>query len=107
MSFFATFVYASNSGSSRSDIWKSIEHLSSSIADGPWILPGDFKVIRNVSESSRPIHYISSDSEEFSSCLTNAELEDHAFSGPLFTWYTRQRANPILKKLDRVIINHG
>lgn len=51
-------LYASNSNSERRNLWQLLVNLRSSISVTPWILVGDFNVIRSVHETSREIHYV-------------------------------------------------
>ena len=41
----------------------------------------------------------------FNSCLDECESDDYPFTGPINTWCNKQQANPIFKKLERVLVN--
>ena len=43
--------------------------------------------------------------EDFNCCCHDSDLEDMRFSGHWFTWSNKNPANPITRKLDRVLIN--
>lgn len=38
-------------------------------------------------------------------CVIQAELFDLRFGGPFFTWSKRRNERPILRKIDRVLVN--
>ena len=42
---------------------------------------------------------------ELGQCFLDAELVDLNFRGTTFTWWNKQKATPIAKKLDRVLVN--
>lgn len=44
--------------------------------------------------------------DDLSNCLRDAELDDLRYSSQFFTWFNRQDDQPILRKLDRVLVNH-
>lgn len=42
---------------------------------------------------------------DFGQCLIEAGLTDHPYQGPLFTWTNKQTVYPVVKKLDRMLVN--
>lgn len=42
---------------------------------------------------------------EFGQSLLNADLVDLNYKGNTFTWWNKQKAAPVAKKLDRVLVN--
>lgn len=38
-------------------------------------------------------------------CINHAEMEDLRLEGQLYTWSNRREEGPILRKLDRAIVN--
>ncbi|KAJ6989087.1 hypothetical protein NC653_021849 [Populus alba x Populus x berolinensis] len=43
----------------------------------PWLLVGDFKVVRSFEESASDSDYSRAGMEAFDTCITNTELIDH------------------------------
>lgn len=43
--------------------------------------------------------------DDLDECIRLAEMEDLKFMGWLYTWSNRRPENPILRKLDRVLVN--
>ena len=73
----------------------------------PWLLVGDFKVVRSFEESASDSDYSRAEMEAFDTCITNTELIDHHPSnGFYYNWSHTQANNPAIKRLDRVLINH-
>ncbi|XP_023637692.1 uncharacterized protein LOC111830242 [Capsella rubella] len=108
-SFAATFVYGRNSELERKTLWEDISWLASSspLKFTPWILLGDFNQIASTSE-----HYSINHSnlslrgiEDIQNCFSDNDLEDISSRGAFFTWSNHQEANPIIRKLDRVMAN--
>ncbi|GJX06151.1 RNA-directed DNA polymerase, eukaryota, reverse transcriptase zinc-binding domain protein [Tanacetum coccineum] len=82
--FFCCFVYASNSGKERRNMWRDLGKYKRIIDDKPWALMGDWN-----------------------ECMEKIEVEDLNCSGIHFTW-VQSRQDPssgILKKIDRVLGN--
>jgi len=74
------------------------------LKDNHWILVGDyFNVITDLKESTSTSDYAKLDVEDFVNYLNIADLFDHLFNGPLFTWSNRQVNNLAIKKLDKSI----
>lgn len=72
--------------------------------DNHWILVGDyFNIITDLKESTSTSDYAKLDVEDFVNYLNIADLFDHLFNGPLFTWSNRQVNNLAIKKLDKSI----
>ncbi|XP_059654738.1 uncharacterized protein LOC132301506 [Cornus florida] len=107
-SFFISFVYGANAADERRTLWSDITRLSTNLSSSPWILAGDFNIIKSSHEnfggSSRTTQ--AQAMVEFCECLHEANLEDLRFTGIFFTWSNKSLdvAN-ISRKLDRVLIN--
>ena len=46
-SFFLTFIYAFNDGKDRRELWSDLEVFKSGVGNSPWLLSGDFNVIKS------------------------------------------------------------
>ena len=104
--FFVSFVYAMNDMVDRRSLWADLRHHSSLFNNVPWIILGDFNIIRNPSESVGCSGKWSTAMIEFEDCLQDSELEDLRFSGMQFTWRNkRDGTRAITRKLDRVLVN--
>lgn len=71
----------------------------------PWILLGDFNVVRFRYEREGGSSDWPSFMSDFDEVICSAGLEDLRFSGGLFTWHNGRMQGHILSKLDRALVN--
>lgn len=110
-SFAVAFVYGRNTELERRSLWEDISSLASStpLRHTPWLLVGDFNQIAATNEhysvipSSLPLRGL----EEFTNCLRDNDLVDLPSRGIFYTWSNHQQANPIIRKLDRALVNEN
>ncbi|KAK9689389.1 hypothetical protein RND81_09G056400 [Saponaria officinalis] len=101
-SFVVTFIYALNRASERLLLW---DHLCSlSIGSLPWICLGDFNFSLTSDERVGCVVH-ERDMLDFRECLRDCSLEDHPFTGGVFTWHNKQDSCPKWAKLDRLLAN--
>ena len=101
-------IYASNDEYIRRELWSDILILSCSsvVAGKAWLLIGDFnQVLKPEEHSCPPTLNVDRQTREFQECVSDAALSDLNFIGPTFSWWNSQKANPIGKKLDRILVN--
>ncbi|GKD49520.1 RNA-directed DNA polymerase, eukaryota, reverse transcriptase zinc-binding domain protein, partial [Tanacetum coccineum] len=103
------FVYASNSGVERKQLWKELKAAKTIINDNPWMLSGDFNVTINLGEHYAGSSNITNDMQDFINCTNSIEVEDIGSSGLFFTWIKSplKASASIMKKLDRIMVNEG
>ena len=87
--FLASFTYAFNSAPERAPLWEEITKTSSSATQAPWILLGDFNVVRFSSKKVGGDRSWPPYMEEFNKCCFDAHVEDLRFSGHLHIWSNR------------------
>ena len=104
--FFASFVYGFNTATKRSPLCRDIRQISTGIATAPWILLGDFNVVRHPSErlggdpSWHPYF------DDFNACCYQSSLDDLRYSGHYLTWSNKSSDDKLISsKLDRALIN--
>ncbi|XP_075473926.1 uncharacterized protein LOC142504979 [Primulina tabacum] len=92
---FCSFVYARCDYVQRRDLWASL--LLVKLVLGPWLVGGDFNVVRDESEclGSRGGRLLPM--EEFNTFILDSGLIDAGFEGSSFTWTNKT----IWKRLDR------
>ncbi|XP_019085363.1 PREDICTED: uncharacterized protein LOC109126323 [Camelina sativa] len=102
-----TYIYAVNCKYGRQQLWSEIEDLSKDAikCSKPWVVMGDFNQTLNPQESSVGCTRITKGMREFRQFIENAELTYLAIRGNALTWWNKREANPIAKKLDRVLVN--
>lgn len=109
--FTVAFIYAFNTEGERRDLWRDISTLSANplLRNSPFVLTGDFNQILNAEEhySIAPYDLPVRGMEEFRSCLESNSLTDLSSRGCFFTWSNRRPEDPILRKLDRVLVNQS
>ncbi|GJU59398.1 RNA-directed DNA polymerase, eukaryota, reverse transcriptase zinc-binding domain protein [Tanacetum coccineum] len=104
---FCSFIYASNYGGERRDLWKDLDLYSRITKGQPWVIMRDFNVTLKIDEHSASGSFITQDMQEFSDYINNIDVEDICYSGLHYTWIKSPK-NPqtsVLKHLDRVMIN--
>lgn len=73
--FFVTSIYASNDAVKRVDLWNDLISMPNTI-DGPWLVSGDFNMIRYPSEkrggNQVPVQLM----DEFNNCIQSCGLTD-------------------------------
>ncbi|OAO91334.1 hypothetical protein AXX17_AT5G31500 [Arabidopsis thaliana] len=110
-SFAVTFVYGRNTEVGKRLLWDDIRRLSSTspLCNTPWLLVGDFNQIASVTEhySVLPSNLSLRGFEDLQECLRDSNLVDLPSRGVLFTWSNHQQSNPIVRKLDRAIVDNN
>ncbi|XP_035546560.1 uncharacterized protein LOC118348616 [Juglans regia] len=102
---FVTFVYAKCSYVDRRELWHDIEEWTD--LDQPWLVLGDFNVIRRYSErvGGNPQPFIST--LEFNDCIDRCGLLETSSSGQRMSWYNGHGGvSRSWAKLDRVLMNN-
>ncbi|KAL4368737.1 hypothetical protein GQ457_05G018140 [Hibiscus cannabinus] len=82
--------------------------MESCVGSAPWLVGGDFNVTAYAYESSNfveDVSHCSMDMEEIQGCMGELGLDDHPFTGPLFTSSNKQECSYLARKLDRVLTN--
>ncbi|CAH2047939.1 unnamed protein product [Thlaspi arvense] len=108
-SFYYTAVYASNLSVEIADLWCDLIEVQHNLSlDAcPWIVCGDFnQIIHPMEHSAIEVNHLTTDMMEMRDCLMQLELYDLRYQGPTFTWTNKQPANPVAKKLDRLLVNN-
>ncbi|XP_074283051.1 uncharacterized protein LOC141607600 [Silene latifolia] len=101
--FCVSFIYGSNDADQREDLWA---HLRLTAASVPWIVLGDFNVVRCPEEKLSPNPPILQEMVSFNSFLSDCQLDDIVCSGCDMTWTNKQESGTrVWSKLDRVLVN--
>ncbi|KAK9697361.1 hypothetical protein RND81_08G032700 [Saponaria officinalis] len=104
--FHISFVYGSNSADERIALWSVLSALHLAPKVGPWIVLGDFNVIRSVQEKISHTPPMISEMLDFNTCVLNCGLDDISSTGCEFTWHNKQDSDSrVYSKLDRVMVN--
>ncbi|KAK1557069.1 hypothetical protein Q3G72_017380 [Acer saccharum] len=101
-----SFVYAKCSYAERRELWRHLEE--NQVSDFPWVVLGDFNVIRRDAEriggSPRPLLSMM----EFNDCLHHCGLVDLLNTGQRMSWCNGcEGVSRSWAKLDRVLINNA
>ncbi|KAL1199402.1 hypothetical protein V5N11_007692 [Cardamine amara subsp. amara] len=108
--FIYTAVYASNHAEDRTNLWIELLNLQTvhSLSSLPWLVGGDFNQIIHPAEHSNPaVNSFSPAMLELRDCLLQLGLFDLRYQGSVNTWINNRPAEPIAKKLDRVLVNQS
>ncbi|XP_073036555.1 uncharacterized protein [Primulina eburnea] len=93
-SVLCTFVYAKCGYTERRDLWASLLQIKPDM--GPWLVGGDFNIVRDASECLGTSGGRRLPMDEFNEFIIESGLVDAGFEGSSFTW-TNQT---IWKRLD-------
>ncbi len=67
----------------------------------PWMIAGDLNTMLNSSEKWNEVATLNSVGFELQEFIDKTDLEDHGYSGPIYTWSN----NHTFCKLDRVLVS--
>ncbi|XP_073129053.1 uncharacterized protein [Henckelia pumila] len=96
---FCSFVYAKCDYILRRDLWASLLQVKPD--GGPWLVGGDFNVVRDASECLGSSGGRQFPMDEFNHFVLESALVDAGFEGSSFTWTNKS----IWKRLDRVFVS--
>nr|XP_020185877.1 uncharacterized protein LOC109771591 [Aegilops tauschii subsp. strangulata] len=104
LSFRITNVYAPSDHAFTADFVEDLMSVAAGIT-GPWLVLGDFNLIRFPHEKNND-RFDASRAAVFNSLVNSLALHELALSDRLFTW-TNRRDPPTLARLDRVFFDHA
>ena len=104
-SMMVSFLYGHNDYIPRRELWSALKSFSSANGTDPWLVLGDFNIVRHGGEkiggdTSCP-NYI----EDLKICCYEAGLEDLKHSGKFLTWSKGSGQRYKARKLDRALVN--
>lgn len=103
--FVISFVYAYNTYIERRSLWQDVVSLAASLPNQAWCCSGDFNITLDINEGTGGDCTWNAGMTEFRDCLTASGLVDLKSSGERLTWWNSSIDDPILRKLDRVLVN--
>ncbi|KAL2235696.1 UNVERIFIED_CONTAM: hypothetical protein Sindi_1301800 [Sesamum indicum] len=96
-SVIVTVVYGATEVIDRRILWTALETLAQQCSDVPWLVGGDFNVVRDLND----VCGVSGDIR-----MATAEFNIGIMQGEWFTWHNRSTTERSLwKRLDRILIN--
>ncbi|WMV51457.1 hypothetical protein MTR67_044842 [Solanum verrucosum] len=95
-------VYAPNNREEREEVWGELGAVKS-LFNGPWVIAGDFNVVRFPSEKKN-CNRITKAMEDFSDFIEDMELVDPPLIGGSFTWRKGDR-HVTATRLDRFLFS--
>lgn len=107
LNFNLTAVYAFNSVDDRRLLWNDLLELCSapSFVDHPWCAIGDFNIFLHDYETNRGMPRRCRAIMDFQNCVSDLGMADLKSLGPVFTWWDGNVEHPLLRKLDRALVN--
>ncbi|XP_074356278.1 uncharacterized protein LOC141695976 [Apium graveolens] len=87
----------------RVTLWNDLNSLSTTAMH--WCVLGEFNSILNIDEVRGGRAHWTPDMQAFKDCLIAASLCQIRTVGELFTWTNKRPLSPILKYLDRAVVN--
>uniref|UniRef100_A0A5B7AM54 Putative AP endonuclease/reverse transcriptase n=1 Tax=Davidia involucrata TaxID=16924 RepID=A0A5B7AM54_DAVIN len=107
-SFFGSFVYASNEHDQRTQLWNHLRMYARIIAEKPWIIMGDFNIVRGPHERQGGCGIDVNAVSDFNNCLYDIGCTDLTAKGCWMTWDNHREGTANIKsKLDIILINDG
>jgi hypothetical protein len=98
-------VYGANQGLDKRGLLQRLLSLKMSAGCFPWLIVGDFNVVRTSPEKWGSTG-LNCYEKEFGDCDISLEVDDLAYSGPFHTWTNKQSgSNFVSRKLNRVMAN--
>ena len=88
--YLVTNVYGPQRMDDKLRFLDSLMELRDRHVDVPWILCGDFNMIKSLSEKKGGTRTLSKDSLEFQTFIDNMKLVDTDMSNGLFTWNNKR-----------------
>lgn len=102
VSFYVTNVYGPCEHAHKPLFLDSLSTIADSIS-GPWVILGDFNLLRDPSEKSNE-NFDATEADWFNSFINALGLQDIPLLDRLYTWSNNQ-ASPTLCRLDRALVN--
>ncbi|XP_074313692.1 uncharacterized protein LOC141648882 [Silene latifolia] len=103
--FHLSTVYGCNNPLDRHRLWSSFAAVATY---EPWLVLGDFNVVRSPSEKLSNTPPVLQDMIDFNDCLASCHLDDLTCTGVDMTWTNKQDSvTRVWSKLDRVLANPG
>ncbi|XP_074315663.1 uncharacterized protein LOC141651871 [Silene latifolia] len=103
LDFHLSLVYGSNNASERESPWQG---LSRSFTTDPWLVLGDFNIVRDPAEKLSSTPPPLQEMLAFNNCLSTCHLDDLVSMGCDLTWTNKQEPNTrVWSKLDRALVN--
>ncbi|KAF7152135.1 hypothetical protein RHSIM_Rhsim01G0069200 [Rhododendron simsii] len=104
--FVISIVYGYNQAGNRKKLWDDLRTSYGLVGLQPWILMGDFNVVRWQNERSDHGYFDATSAGDFNTCLEDIGMEDINTTGFLFTWSNRRAGREYCgSRLDRVVVN--
>ncbi|GAA0161306.1 hypothetical protein LIER_17653 [Lithospermum erythrorhizon] len=91
-----------NDKDERKSLWEFLRQDKRRVGDQPWILGGDFNVVRSVSEALGGNVPDGEAMDDLNDCLRDCELLDHPHEGCFYTWCRNWETQSLLRVLDKV-----
>eukprot|EP00253_Pinus_taeda_P023924 PITA_23924 len=104
--FLVTSVYGPQRIDEKLRFLNSLEDLRRRHEEIPWVIGGDFNMIKSLSEKKRGTRILSRDSVGFHSFTEDMDMVDSEMHNGLFTWNNKRGGNAqVASKLDRFLIS--
>ncbi|XP_041020448.1 uncharacterized protein LOC121262091 [Juglans microcarpa x Juglans regia] len=101
-----SFVYAKCSQVNRRGLWRELAEVQ--VVEQPWVVVGDFNIIRNDSDRIGGNPQPLASMEEFNDCLDQCGLIDLSSRGNHMSWCNgHEGSSRSWAKLDRTVINNA
>lgn len=101
-------VYAFNTTIERRSLWEELLQIQSMFVTNvqlPWCLMGDFNTFINHFETNGVLPQRHGMVSDFKNCLQQLGVTDLRYQGEIFTWWDCNLDQPLMMKLDRVLVN--
>ncbi|KAI8537704.1 hypothetical protein RHMOL_Rhmol09G0045300 [Rhododendron molle] len=104
--FALSVVYGFNQAGPRKKLWDELRTGFASVGGLPWIVLGDFNVVRWQNEKSNSSHFDANATGDFNNCIEDIEMAELTSKGLWFTWSNKQvGVGHCSCRLDRALVN--
>ena len=105
ITFIASFIYGLYTRRDLASLWSWLRLISNREGHKPWVVLGDFNVVKTVDEKMGGLNSWSAESDDFVDCCIDTQLDDLRYTGHQFTWSKGEGDSFLAQKLDRVLVN--
>ncbi|GAA0160269.1 hypothetical protein LIER_16859 [Lithospermum erythrorhizon] len=107
--FWLSAIYGSNCSKERLDLWQSLKETRLKVGSAPWLLGGDFNILRFVEDDAKGVPAKTEYMDMFNKCIDEIEIDDFLARGCKYTWCVNWKEinQSSLRKLDRIMCNEA